>query len=401
LEEKMKNNIKTLLKNNIKKNYIYFILDNLSLTRGLWMIFLIFKGMSLVQAGLLEGIFHITSLTMEMPTGSVADLLGRKVSRVAGRVLAVISSLLMVIANDFWIFALSFVLSALSYNLESGAGDALIYDSLLYIGEEKKYMGIAGKQEAILQLTSVVSFIIGGLLGKANYYWAFWGAVFLGTITLLFSFSFVEPPIIKNSEKKKGVVKRITTQIVDSLKSLKNNKRASFLIIFSEILLAFSTCIFFYIQNFWKAEGKDELQIGIILAAASGFSAIFGLIASKIEKIFGERKMLGLLCFTWFISIWGITLTDFKVLFFIIIMIVEGLTFIVSSDYINKIIPSEYRATIISFGSMIFSVFMIVVFPIFGKITESSSFFYSFLSLGILFTALLPVQVFLLIRNIK
>lgn len=398
----MTKNIKTLLKNNIKKNYIYFILDNLSLTRGLWMIFLIFKGMSLVQAGLLEGIFHITSLTMEMPTGSVADLLGRKVSRVAGRSLAVISSLLMVIANDFWLFALSFVFSALSYNLESGAGDALIYDSLLYIGEEKKYMRIAGKQEAILQLTSVASFIVGGILGKANYYWAFWGAVFLGTITLVFSFSFVEPPILKKySKKKKGLGKKITTQITDSLKSLKNNKRASFLIIFSEILLAFSTCIFFYIQNFWKAEGKDEFQIGLILAAASGFSAIFGLTASKIEKFFGERKMLGLLCFTWFISIWGITLTDFKILFFIIIMIVEGLTFVVSSDYINKIIPSEYRATIISFGSMIFSLFMIFVFPIFGKIAESYSFFSSFLSLGILFSVLLPVQIFLLRKNIK
>lgn len=41
------------------------------------MIYLAGKGMSLTQLGLLETIFHITSFTMEVPTGAVADIFGR------------------------------------------------------------------------------------------------------------------------------------------------------------------------------------------------------------------------------------------------------------------------------------------------------------------------------------
>lgn len=395
----MKKDIKNYLKLNIKKNYFYIFLDSFSLTRGLWMIFLAFKGMSLLQIGLLEGIFHITSLTMELPTGSIADLFGRKTSRVMGRALLVISNLIMVFSNNFWLFALSFVTSALSYNLESGAGEALIYDSLLSIGQEKRYMSIAGRQEAILQLTSVLSFLIGGFLGKLNYYYAFWSAVVISIITFLFSFSFVEPPFEKMREIEKSLAKNVFLQIINSLRTVKNNKRAGFLIIFSQTLLAFSTCLFFYMQNFWKSERKDEFQIGIILAIASAFSALFGIIAARIEKLAGEKKLLIFLSLSWFISIWGITLTDYKVIFFIIIMIIEGLTFVVTSDYINRIISSEYRATIISFGSMIFSIFMIFVFPVFGKIAEGSSYFYSFLSLALVFSVILPFQIYYLIKT--
>ena len=75
------------LKNNINKNYIYTLLQNIDLTRGIWMIYLAGKGMSLTQLGLLEMVFHITSFLMEVPTGAVADIFGRRISRILGRVL--------------------------------------------------------------------------------------------------------------------------------------------------------------------------------------------------------------------------------------------------------------------------------------------------------------------------
>ncbi|HOE57699.1 MAG TPA: MFS transporter, partial [Bacillota bacterium] len=150
-------NYNVQLRNNINKNYIYTILSNIDLTRGIWMIYLAGKGMSLTQLGLLETVFHITSFLMEVPTGAVADIFGRRISRIAGRAMSLLSTAILLAANDFMWFAISFVFTALSYNLESGAGDALIYDSLKEIGEEDKYMKISGNKEVFYQTAGVIS----------------------------------------------------------------------------------------------------------------------------------------------------------------------------------------------------------------------------------------------------
>ncbi|MFA7129781.1 MAG: MFS transporter, partial [Sphaerochaeta sp.] len=86
---------------NIKINYFYAIFLNLGLVRGLWMIYLALKGFSLLQLGILEATFHIVSFLMEVPTGSVADLWGRKASRIAGRFVNIISLALMFFSDGF------------------------------------------------------------------------------------------------------------------------------------------------------------------------------------------------------------------------------------------------------------------------------------------------------------
>ncbi|MDF2593450.1 MAG: major facilitator superfamily 1, partial [Clostridia bacterium] len=78
------------LKRNINKNYLYTLIQNIDFTRGIWMLYLAGKGMSLTQLGLLETIFHVTSFTMEVPTGAVADIFGRRISRIVGRVASIV-----------------------------------------------------------------------------------------------------------------------------------------------------------------------------------------------------------------------------------------------------------------------------------------------------------------------
>ncbi|SSC12362.1 Major Facilitator Superfamily transporter (fragment) [Mesotoga infera] len=67
---------------------------------------------------------------------------------------------------------------------------------------------------------------------------------------------------------------------------------------------------------------------------------------------------------------------------FILISMFEAMLFVTSSDYINRLIPSQYRATIISFSSMVFSVVMIVIFSSFGKMADTFSFGIAFISLA-------------------
>lgn len=371
------------LKRNVYKNYVYILLQNIDLTRGIWMIYLASKGMTLTQLGLLETIFHITSFAMEVPTGAVADIFGRKISRILGRILSLVSVILLLVANSFLWFAISFIFTALSYNLESGAGDALVYDSLKEIGEEHSYMKILGRKELFYQVARVISFSFGGYLATKSYNVAFLLTIIIAIITILQSLTFIEPTIGKVTSKlqHKNV---FIEQLKSSVRVIKNTPKVGFLIIFTEIIMAFCTCIFFYLQIYLKGNGYSEGVIGIIYAISSLTSALVSTQVYLIEKKIKEQRLLLIIPFITIGCIWGIALSKFHYVFFVLLMVSEGIIYVSISDYINKMIPSENRATILSFTSMAFSFFMITLFPFIGLIGDRYSLTTAFKSLGVL-----------------
>jgi MFS family permease len=392
----MEQNLK--LKKNIYKNYIFTLLQNLDLTRGIWMIYLASKGMSLIQLGLLETIFHITSFVMEVPTGAVADIFGRKASRILGRVSSVFSVILLLSANSFYFFALSFVFTALSYNLESGAGDALIYDSLKEIGEEEKYMKVNGNKELFYQSAGIISFFLGGYLASKSYDIAFILTIFIGMITIVQSFTFKEPSLgkIHNENHKHNI---FINQLKQSIKVVRTNPKIGLLIVFSQVIIAFCTCIFYYLQNYLKGNDYSEATIGIIYAASSLTVALLATQVHKIEAKIKERGLLLIIPFFTIAFIWGVALSKYHYIFFILLMLTEEVIYVSMNDYINKMIPSENRATILSFGSMVFSFFMITLFPVVGLIGDRYSLVTAFRWLGMLGTVLVVINSYVIIRK--
>lgn len=386
------------LEKNIKKNYIFTFVANLNFTHGLWMIYLAFKGMTLTQIGLLEAIFHITSFLMEVPTGSVADIFGRKTSRIAGRFFSLGSILFLILSNNFYLFALSFVFSALSYNLESGAGEALLYDSMKSIGKSNNYMRTVGIQEGIYQAAAVASFIIGGFIGTYDYYLAFWIAAGIIVSTIIYSFSFTEPPVEEKKYGLKNPISGLINQTKDSFMVILTQKKVAFLMIFTQSFLAFCTCIFFYLQNFWKTIGYTEFEIGIFLSIGSVIAGITGTQVYKLEKVLKEKKILIILPLIGILSMWGVALLENKVIFFVVNSVIDSMLFVATNDYINKLIPSRNRATVISFGSMMFSFIMIIIFPVFGKIADVFSFGIAFMILALIASALYTINMFILAK---
>lgn len=389
------------LEQNIWKDYIFTFISRLDLTHGTWMIYLAVKGVSLFQLGILEGIFHVTSFLMEVPTGAVADIWGRKVSRIWGRISSVISIVILLFANSFPLFALSFMFSALSYTLESGAGDALLYDSLKELDKEKGYMRINGTKEVYMQVGSVFGLLLGGYLATISYTYAYITATIIGIIAVIQAITFTEPKIEYKHEVEKNALNVLKSQVIGSISVLKRNKKIGFLIVFSQVIFAFGTTLFFYLQNYMKSGGYNEAKIGIILAAASLFSAIIASQTYKIERIMKERGILLIMPIISVVCIWGIAITKYHFLFFIIMMAVEGVIYIAINDYINKLIPSEKRATIISFASMFFSFFMIIIFPVIGKIGDIYSLNMAFKILGIIATILVIINIYILVKGTK
>jgi len=112
------------------------------------------------------------------------------------------------------------------------------------------------------------------------------------------------------------------------------------------------------------------------------FAAIGAIFAERIEKKLGEVFILkvgpiivGILLLLFYFE-------SFAVIPLALISFVEAVLFVATRDYINKLISSDKRATILSFDSMMFSFFMIITFPIFGFISDLISIKNAFLIFG-------------------
>src|SRR6056297_134981 len=406
------NKIELKLKKNIAKNYWYSLITNLNFTHGLWMLYLAHKGLSLLEIGMMEGLFHVYSLLMEVPTGAIADLLGRKTSRIAGRIASLISLIIMIFSSTFWMFALSFFFSALSYNLESGSGEALIFDSMKVINKEKGYTKVAGNIEAIYQTASIFSLVIGGILGQRSFMLAFGSAMVVSIIAIISATTFYEPPIEKvvNSEHS---FSNFLIHTYESFKTLFSKKIIASLTLFTTTLSAFSTVCFFYIQNFWRSTGLTISTIGLYLAIGSAAGALLSINVQRIERFLKQGKFTNITKYPFlffsliiFLGIFLLAFSGFNTLHSILsvvalalIMAGESGMFVSFQNFLHQNIPSHQRATIISIESMLFSIIMIAIFPIFGWIADISSFKVSFISLSViagilLFSALIIMHRF-------
>jgi MFS family permease len=88
---------------NIRRFYLYAFFFNLQLWIPTWVLYLnIERGLTLAEIALLEAIFHIVTLGMEIPTGAVADRWGRRTSIVLGAIGSTVSILLFGLATGFW-----------------------------------------------------------------------------------------------------------------------------------------------------------------------------------------------------------------------------------------------------------------------------------------------------------
>lgn len=380
---------------NIRINYGFIALKNLNVTQGIWMIYLVSRGLSLFEVGLLEGIFHITSFLMETPTGVVADLFGRKISRIIGVLFNILSAILVLFSGSFLGFALSFIVSALSYNFESGAGDAMVYDSLLIEKKEEKYMHVAGKLEVIMQLAMVTALIIGGTIGNTSYELTYYVSIAVALVALVLVMFFKEP--IGRSEdghkKRLSIKKAIIGQYKDCFMIIKGNKKLVYLIAFFSAIGTFVTLSFYYLQVAWRYNDYSPGQIGLFLAVSCVSGAIGGSIAVKLDRKFGERAVLLYSPMLVMVAIPLFYFVKVSIVAFAVVSFVDSILYVTTRDYINKLIPSEKRATLLSFESTVFSLFMITLFPVFGFISDNIGIENAFLILG-------AILVVLNIRNI-
>ena len=128
-------------------------------------------GLTLEQFGILNGIWAATIVLLEVPSGALADTLGRRKLLIATGIFMVLEMLVLLVAPIdggavlFSLFVLNRVLSGAAEAAASGADEALAYDSLKAAGQERSW----GRVLERVQRDTSLAFFVTMMTGAAVY----------------------------------------------------------------------------------------------------------------------------------------------------------------------------------------------------------------------------------------
>ena len=346
-----------------------------------WILFFIQNGLSLLQIGLLESIFHGTSLLCEIPSGMLADRFSYKTNLYLARLSSIGSSILILFGQgNFWIYAIAMMVNAWSYNFDSGTSTAFLFDSAVEAGQKDRYLQISSFLSGVAEVTRTLGTVVAGFFIHGALAWTYYIAIGLSLLSILLIFLMKEPEI-KSDERNHLTLKRI----LEVVKQEWQEKPVLFYWMLTYQLVGTIMCMFyFYYQQ--KISDLASWQVSLIMLIGSGFNLLAVYLASQIGKKWNSNQVFPIL-----VALTGLTLllvglkTPFAYLS--VYLLTNALYAVYQPIYYNDLqayLPSSVRATMLSINSMMFSLSMIVIFPLTGWLIDTCGFVAVFLVLGLI-----------------
>jgi len=373
------------LRNNIKTYYFYSIFCDLLILGPILVIFLSkVKGLSFTEIMILQSISAISVVIFEVPTGAIADLVGRKISILLFSILCSISLLIYIFSYSFLSFALAEITFSLGASLRSGADGALIYDSLKALNRENDFQLIEGKARSYSLYAQAIGSILSSFVYAIHPYLPFIISILFMLITGIITLYFVEPPFKLDNANSKNNLYGYFTQIKLSWRYIVSHEKLKAIIIFSMIFFVFYRAGFWYFQPYLEAVNIPIKFFGIIFFI---FNMTAAFASRKSHYIINKTKpktltfMASLIIISFLLL--GLIKNSIGTLAILLQQIARGIYRPVTTKYLNKHIPSNQRATILSFQSLIANIAVAITFPIMGLLKDNVSIFSTHTVLGV------------------
>ena len=346
-----------------------------------WILFFIQNGLSLLQIGLLESIFHGTSLLCEIPSGMLADRFSYKTNLYLARLSSIGSSILILFGQgNFWIYAIAMMVNAWSYNFDSGTSTAFLFDSAVEAGQKDRYLQISSFLSGVAEVTRTLGTVVAGFFIHGALAWTYYIAIGLSLLSILLIFLMKEPES-KSDERSHLTLKRI----LEVVKQEWQDKPVLFYWMLTYQLVGTIMCMFyFYYQQ--KISDLASWQVSLIMLIGSGFNLLAVYLASQIGKKWNSNQVFPILVALTGLALFLVGLkTPFAYLS--VYLLTNALYAVYQPIYYNDLqayLPSSVRATMLSINSMMFSLSMIVIFPLTGWLIDTCGFVAVFLVLGLI-----------------
>lgn len=386
---------------NIQTIYFTLLLCNTLAASFIWginTIFLLNAGLSNAEAFGANAFFTLGQVIFEIPTGIVADTLGRRTSYLLGSLTLMVATALYLMLwymhAPFWPWALSSMLLGLGFTFFSGAVEAWLVDALHFTNYKGNLDSVFARGQIVTGIAMLTGSVAGGFIAQITNLGVPYiiRSVILG-FTFILAF-FIMKDLGFTPKRTKHPVKDIQTTLANSIDNGLRNKYVKWIMLAAPFTFGVSFYVFYAMQPYLLDLYGDQKAYGIagIVAAVVAGSQIAGGIASPhIRKLFPRRTnalISGVVISTAVLFLVSITNNFYIVILLVVLWgLISAAILPIRSAYLNSLIPSQQRATVLSFDSLMGSSGGIVIQPILGKAADMWNYPMSFM-LGAVFQGL-------------
>jgi MFS family permease len=339
-----------------------FYLFRLLATSYLWVPifwhFLVSRGLGFDQIMLLSAIYSVTVIVVEVPTGALADRIGRRVSMMAGALAMVASCAVAYFAHSLPVFVVAEILAATSMSLCSGADSAYLFDLLQEHGRGHEYPRREGTASAWHQAGSAAAFAAGGLLGEIDLALpylvtaavaglAFLVAVFMGRDA---------KPATATGAPIREEVRTYARHMGQSFADVRKNRKLMWILGYSAVVFVLLRATVYLYQPYLDARSFGIAETGFVFAMVYLVASFVAHKGDFLRRRFGEQAL-----------VWGVLATlagSFLVLgqvagqWALMILGVQAVTNGLYSPLVKPMLNREIshsgrRATILSIESIV------------------------------------------------
>lgn len=357
---------------------------------GINTLFLLDAGLSNTQAFAANAFFTLGQVVFEVPTGVVADTWGRRASYLLGTLTLLVSTLLYLwmwyIQAPFWGWALSSVFLGLGFTFFSGATEAWLVDGLKHSGYEGDLDSVFARGSVASGIAMLTGSVAGGFIAQVSNLGvpyiirsAVLGITFFAALIFMKDLGFTP-------DKGRTVFKQMRRIFNASIDNGFRRPPVRWIMLTAPFSMGASFYAFYAMQPYLlELYGKPEAYgiAGLAAAVIAGAQIAGGLLVKQIRKLFSRRTHT---------IIWGVAVSvaslaiigatdSFWVAIGLLVAwaMVFSCTGPIRQAYLNGIIPSEQRATLLSFDSLMGSSGAVFSQPALGRVADVGGYSASYL----------------------
>ncbi len=325
------------------------------------------KGATLSSISVIMGIFAFTVIVLELPTGIMSDMIGRKKTFLISLVLSAVFSLVILFGHGFLYLSIGVFIYGLNRAVSSGSFEALFIDSYINeFGKDKLHV-VSTRLNVLDALGLSVGALTGGALPEiSSKYLILSGTYDLNLVVRLALTVLVAVLAVIY------IKETCANDIKERINLRKHIRNSSAIVINSKSIICifisvFSTGFFLSsLETYWQPHfisllPNESLRalLGVIsflyLAAAMAGNIISGKILSKYNP---QKTYIVLRIFLGIILIVTALQTNMISFIFLysLIYLFFGMANIPENVILNSEIPNSARASILSLNSLILQI---------------------------------------------
>jgi MFS family permease len=354
---------------NWQKNVRVFTIDSVLnwfyIPIGVWV--LIWSTfLSMPEIAMVYSISLFWSLLLELPSGAMADLIGRKKTVILGRLANVLGYVVFLWADNFWWFVVAFSLYQTNWALESGALSALVYDSMKENGvERQEYQRTEARTFLYCTLGMAAASVIGGYLYHIDLRMPFYAMLGVSGASLIMALKYQEPLL----DSERFSLRNWWKQNRDGVRHIFRHERIFEVSVFSVVISFIGyTGLWYLYEPRLAAGGFDGRWMGSLVAGTYLIRALgTGLIGRMENWLSGKRVPVFLVL----VQMVGSALSYVSGAFGAISSVyvrkfADGFRVPILANMQNREIESKYRATSLSVISLLTNLLVAAVGPVIG-----------------------------------